>query len=434
MSAKAVTALCNHALAPVKVHVVPGLLEKIAELVLEGYVATSHGGLEIGGLLFGHRNSGFITVEDFRPLACDHSLGPRFILSDTDERNLRELLCSPAIDPKLQGLCTVGWYCSHTRSDLLLLDRELLLHDTYFPGSDDFVTVFKPRDLRSVTAGIFLRDTDRAMDPQCPATILELPELDITRQRTRTEAGNVCDLSALSSRSAPARVNEHALTLQYRLSAIESVASPQPIDQPGAVLANATTKAEKRHPKSAKLKLLLAAAGAIALLCLGAWRYFQAAHAHPTNLFLSLRPHAGKLLLSWKTNVVRPHRAHVDIFDGTSTEHVNITDIFQPSGVLLFPHKDRNVQAVLTLETGNGVVVRYASFTDASAAIKDPAVSEEKSENGPPGMNPAAQQLASKVTTSKHPRRRHSRRTRHKKMSPLSAPLQPGDRANAGQH
>jgi hypothetical protein len=131
---------------------------------------------------------------------------------------------------------------------------------------------------------------------------------------------------------------------------------------------------------------------------------------------------------------VRPRRAHVDIFDGTSSEHVNITDIFQPSGVLLFTHNNRNVQAALTVETGNGDVVRYASFTDASAVIKDPATSEKKSDNGPLGVNPAAQQLPSKVTTPKHPRRRHSRRARHKKVSPLSASLQPGDKVNSGQH
>jgi hypothetical protein len=434
MSAKAVTALCTDAFAPVKVHVIPGLLEKITELVLEGYAATSHGGLEIGGLLFGRRNGGSVTVEDFRPLACDHSLGPRFILSNTDERSLRELLRAPVIDPALQGLCTVGWYCSHTRSDLLLLDRELVFHDTYFPGSDDFVIVFKPRDLRSINAGIFLRDVDGAMIAQCPATILNLPELDIARQRNPTATDNSSDLSAFSSHPAPPRVNEHTLTLPDRFNAIVSAASDQPIGPPRPVLANALAKAQKRDRTSARRKVLLVAAGAIALLCFGAWRYFQVAHAPPTNLLLSLRPHAGKLLLSWKTDLVRPRRAHVDIFDGTSSEHVNITDIFQPSGVLLFTHNNRNVQAALTVETGNGDVVRYASFTDASAVIKDPATSEKKSDNGPLGVNPAAQQLPSKVTTPKHPRRRHSRRARHKKVSPLSASLQPGDKVNSGQH
>jgi hypothetical protein len=443
MSAKAVTALCNDAFAPIKVHVIPGLLEKIAELALDGHAAASHGGLEIGGLLFGRRDSGFVTVEDIRTLACDHSLGPRFILSDSDERGLRDLLGAPANDPALEGLCIVGWYCSHTRSDLLLLDRELVLHDTYFAGADNFVIILKPRDLRNVTAAIFLRGANGAIDPNCPATILELRELRITRQPTRAGTSKSCDLSTFSSHTAPPSVNEHALTLPHRSRAIASAAADRPLDKSIAVLANAAAQSCKTSRRSAKWKILLAAAGVIALLSLGVWQYLQVTQVHPASLFLSLRPHAGKLLLSWNSNLVKPQRAHIDIFDATSSEHVNITEIFQPSGVLLFTHNTGNVQAVLTVETGNGVVVRHASFADPSV---DPALSDKNLQSAPPtnfsplnssgistpGMNPATQQLASKIT-SKQTRRRHSRRTHHKKTSASSTPLQPGNRVNPSQ-
>jgi hypothetical protein len=425
MSAKAVTALCNDACAPVKVHIVPGLLEKIAELALEGYAATSHGGLEIGGLLFGSRDTDVVTVENFRPLACDHSLGPRFILSDRDKRSLHALLCAPASDPALQGLCAIGWFCSHTRSDLVLLDRELVLHNTYFPGADDLVIIFKPRDLRSVTAGIFLRGVDGAPDPHRPATTLELPELDITRPRSQTPAKNGRDLSAFSCHSAPPSANERA--------SMEFIGAAQSTTEPTALTLDPSTKTQNHSWRPAKWKMLLAAAAVIALLCLGVWRYSQVTQATPANLFLSLRPHADKLLLSWKTNLVKPRRAHVDIVDGTSNEHVNITDIFQSSGVLLFPHNTRNVQAVLTIETGNSIVVRHAFFDDPAPAIRQSVPFEKPPENGPPPINQANQQLASK-TTSKHSRRRHSRRTRHKATTTSPAALQPGQKLSAGQH
>ncbi|MFL6352024.1 MAG: hypothetical protein ACJ74Z_09265 [Bryobacteraceae bacterium] len=436
MSVNAVTALCNEALAPVKVHVAPGLLEKIAQLVLEGYAATPHGGLEIGGLLFGRRNTGSVTVEDFRPLPCDHSLGPRFILSGTDERSLRDLLATPATEPTLQGLCIVGWYCSHTRSDLLLLDRELILHDSYFAAVDDFIIIFKPRDLRNVTAGIFLRGAEGAMHAHCPATTLEVSELDVSRRRTRIATSGRCDLSAFSH-SDPPSMNEHAVTLPYRSRAIVAAAADQHANERGTVLASATVKPYKQVRTSAKWNFVLPAAGALALLCVGAWQYLQGTQTHPANLSLNLRPHAGRLLLSWKSNLVKARRANVDIFDGTSSEHVNITDVFQPSGVLLFPHNAENVQAALTVETGNGVVVRHAFFS-APVVIKMPSISEKNSQTAPAtalsplkpggvnpaGRNPADQQLASKITGSKHPSLRHSRRTRHKKTSSTSAPLQ----------
>jgi hypothetical protein len=430
MSAKAITALSNRALAPVKVHLIPGLLEKIAELVLEGYAATSHGGLEIGGLLFGRRRSDFVSVEDFRPLACDHSLGPRFILSDADEQSLRELLLASTEEPALRDLFIVGWYCSHTRSDLLLLDRELALHDTYFSSPDDFVIIFKPSDLRNVTAGIFLRGADGTLDPHCPGTILELPELPATRRAGRTATNSACDLATFSHstsfHSASPSAKEPALALPGRLSAIERSAADQPVYRPMPVLADAAPKPGKNGRSSAKWKILLAALGMIVLLCLGVWRYLQDAEVSPANLSLGLRPHAGKLLLSWKTNAVTPRRARVDIIDGPLSEHVNITDIFQPSGVLLFTHNTGNVQAVLTVETANSVVVRHASFADTSAAAKVAVASENHAETGPRGMDIGIQQQPSKLISSKRPaRQRHSRRTRQKRANFLSAAAQP---------
>lgn len=412
MSAKAVAAFCNEQFAPAEVHVVPGLLDQIARLVQDGYTATSHGGLEIGGLLFGRRGTGSITVEDFRPLACDHSLGPRFILSARDERDLRDLLKAPGTDPALRGLDVIGWYCSHTRSELLLFDREVVLHDTYFSDPVDFVIVFKPRDLRSVTAGIFLRGADRAMDPRCPAKILELPELVAPRAANGTVTRHPSNLSDFTAHPAPRIANERTSISTQLSSRIEPAASDQSTGERSAVIGFAVRKSVQHSRKAGKSKLLLAAVGAIALLCVGAWRYTQHAQVHPANLFLNLRPHAGNLLLSWRSNVARPQRARVDIYDGVSSQHLNITDIFEPSGVLLFPHQSGNVEAVLTLETGNRVVVQHAGFTDLSAVAKAPA--------SPPELKPPNRQQALTVPATNHPRRRHARRTRHKKLAAAS--------------
>lgn len=411
MSAKAVAALCSEEFTPVKVNLVPGLLDEIARLVQDGYAATSHGGLEIGGLLFGRRSNGSVTVEDFRPLACDHTLGPRFILSERDEQGLRNLLNAPATEPALRGLNVIGWYCSHTRSELLLFDREVVLHDTYFSDPVDFVIVFKPRDLRSVTAGIFLRGADCRMDPQCPATTLDISEIGTARDVNRTNTARRYDLSSFDSHPAPRIANERTSIPSKLSSAIKPSGFDQSIVKSGAVIPQVDAKSNQHSRAPAKWKIFLAAA-AIALLCFGAWLYTYLTQVHSSDLFLSLRPHAGNLLLSWKSNVARPRRARVDIFDGASTQHLNITDIFQPSGVLLFPYNARNIEAVLTLETGNGVVVRHAGFADLSAAVKDSGLPQE--------LKPPDPQLASSVPVTRHPRRRHARRKHHKRLTAAS--------------
>jgi hypothetical protein len=67
---------------------------------------------------------------------------------------------------------------------------------------------------------------------------------------------------------------------------------------------------------------------------------------------------------------------------------------------------------VLTLETGNRVVVQHAGFTDLSALAKAPA--------SPPDLKPPNRQLALTARATNHPRRRHARRTRHKKLAAAS--------------
>jgi hypothetical protein len=409
MSAKAVASLCADELAPSKVHIAPALLEKIAHLVLDGYAATSHGGLEVGGLLFGRQDSGFVIVEEFRPLSCDHSLGPRFILSDRDERNLRDLLNAANTDPALQGLEVAGWYCSHTRSDLLLLDRELVLHDTYFAGRDDFVIIFKPRDLRNVTAGIFLRGADGTL-PRCPSTILEMPELGAARHPSKcARASDESDLPGISSHPVLTAVNEHMPALSD---------SDHSISEPGALICYPKRKSGNHGPAPTRWKIVLAVALSAAVGSFGALRYRQLTSVRNSDVFLSLHPQAGKLILSWKSNLVRARRAHVDILDGTSREHFNLTEVFQPSGVFLFPHNSGNVQVVLTVDTGKGVVVRNAAFTDPSAVVKDAAAMDHHSE-GNAASSALPSQLGNRQLTTagnlpKHPAR-HLRRKRHKK-------------------
>lgn len=425
-------AVCEE-IAPAKVQVIPGLLDKIADLVLHGYAATSHGGLEIGGLLFGGRNGDAVTVEQFRPLSCDHSLGPRFILSDGDEQKLRDLLNAPASDPALQRLEVVGWYCSHTRSDLLLLDRELVLHNTYFAVPDGLLIIFKPRDLRSVTAGMFLRGADGMM-PRCPSTVLELPESGTVRDTKCAITSDEWDLPNFTVPAATPAVIEHASSLQRVSSAMEPTVSDQPAYEPSALIRDPAAKSRTYRLRSPGWTIAIAAMGVIALLGFGAWRYQQPAHLR-SNLSLGMRSEAGNLILSWKSNVTKPRRARVDIFDGTSREHLNITEVFQPSGVLLFPHNSGNVQAVLTVETGDGVVVRNAGFTDPSAAVKRAALVDHSESNvatNPLPLPTRNKQLTPGAGIHKHPTR-HPKRTRYRRLSQNKASAPASANATAKQ-
>src|SRR5579872_6482735 len=103
------------------------VMEELRLAATDGFNRLAHGGIEIGGVLFGLKEQDGVTILAQRPLACEYAFGPSFTLSENDGRALENLLLTPGKDPELSGMQTVGWYHSHTRSDILLSDKDLQL-------------------------------------------------------------------------------------------------------------------------------------------------------------------------------------------------------------------------------------------------------------------------------------------------------------------
>jgi hypothetical protein len=120
------------------------LFHEIDFAVNEGYRKISHGGVEVGGLLFGLLEEDGPRIDAFRPIACDHASGPSFVLSDIDLERLVVQLDTAASDPELSGLKPVGWFLSRTRSPLQLVERELVLFDYFFPEPRTLTVLVKP--------------------------------------------------------------------------------------------------------------------------------------------------------------------------------------------------------------------------------------------------------------------------------------------------
>ena len=101
------------------------VMEELRLASVDGFHRLAHGGVEIGGVLFGVRDSDTVKVLGHRALACEYGFGPTFTLSDNDKRALENLLASPVTDGDLSGMQPVGWYHSHTRSEILLSEIRL---------------------------------------------------------------------------------------------------------------------------------------------------------------------------------------------------------------------------------------------------------------------------------------------------------------------
>src|ERR1700730_16861068 len=94
------------------------VIEEIRHAVAEGFQRLSRGGIEVGGILYGTREGRTVRVLAMRPIACEHARGPAFLLSDKDRMVLNEQLNRDKEDPQLEGLISVGWFLSHTRSEI----------------------------------------------------------------------------------------------------------------------------------------------------------------------------------------------------------------------------------------------------------------------------------------------------------------------------
>jgi hypothetical protein len=140
------------------VEITPSLLDEIRTRAVAGLTSFRHGGLEIGGVLYGVRGEKSALITGYAQLAAEHALGPAFRLSETDLKSYEALLEAPP------GMQTLGYFRSHTRRDGVDLDdTDRYLFDRFFPSEGHVALVVKPSILRQTTAAFFVRSESRGI-------------------------------------------------------------------------------------------------------------------------------------------------------------------------------------------------------------------------------------------------------------------------------
>jgi proteasome lid subunit RPN8/RPN11 len=132
------------------------VLEQIRLAVVDAYYLVPRGGVEIGGVLLGKYHDRQVEIIDDEPFECEHAFGPSFSLSPRDEECLKDVLAK--VRNKSSGLEPVGWYHSHTRSEIFLTEADLKIHDRYFPEMWQVALVVRPSTSQPARAGFFFRE------------------------------------------------------------------------------------------------------------------------------------------------------------------------------------------------------------------------------------------------------------------------------------
>jgi proteasome lid subunit RPN8/RPN11 len=136
------------------------VLEEIRLEAVKGITLLRHGGVEVGGVLFGSKDGDRIRIDAFRALRSEYAYGPNFVLSRNDEVALEKLLQEAKVDPSLEGMEPVGWYHSHTRTGIFLSDKDIAVYNQYFPEPWQIVLILHPSQLGPTEAGFFFREAD----------------------------------------------------------------------------------------------------------------------------------------------------------------------------------------------------------------------------------------------------------------------------------
>ncbi len=151
---------------PLRIEYSIPVLASICAEAVDGLYKFRHGGLEVGGVLFGRLSSEVVRIEAFRPIECEHAFGPRFVLSDRDRAALRDLIDSAREDPELRGLAAAGWYHSHTRSGIALSPLDMDIYDRHFPHRLQVALVVRPDQFGPARAGFFVREPDNSVETE----------------------------------------------------------------------------------------------------------------------------------------------------------------------------------------------------------------------------------------------------------------------------
>lgn len=153
------------------------LFHEIDMTVSEGYRRIPHGGIEVGGLLFGRQLPDGARIEAFRSIECEHAQGPSFKLSDRDVALLREQIASAPENPELGGMELLGWFVAHTRGPLQMTEAETRLFAELFPGAGKMTVLVKPEKFKPTLFTFLVRGRDGSMrsNGTDQAIILPLP-------------------------------------------------------------------------------------------------------------------------------------------------------------------------------------------------------------------------------------------------------------------
>jgi hypothetical protein len=343
------------------------VMEEIRAFACDELLQLSHGGDEVGGVLFGTRREDLIRILTWRPMACEHIQGGNLHLSYNDRMNLAVQLEVARQNSDLKDLRPLGWFVSHWRGDVALSPSDLEIYNGFFPDSWQVALVICPKGSGRAQAGFFVRETDGTlisdssyhcfeMEPlraELPSTSAAPPEPEAEKpeqiQPPRVIAPPVANVKIAAPAAPPPPPPSTAVRLAEPRRAATWVARELPPDN----LPPPSFEVEERLPTHERwlwaIPILLA-------LGIAAFMLYQRSTPKP-SIGLRALSEAQTVNLSWdaSSRAVRDSdRAEIEINDGGRNAQVNLTSDQLQAGKLSYRPQSSDISFVMTIHPANG--------------------------------------------------------------------------------
>ncbi len=360
---------------PFAVSYLPRVVDDIRLAVVDAFFSLPRGGAEIGGLLLGRHEGNRVAITGWQPLDCEHALGPSFALSDTDRRRLAAMIAAAEKNPNARP---VGWYHSHTRSEIFLSDADGEIHQQFFPEPWQVALVLRPHTFNPTRGGFFFRGQDGAIrsESSCLEFVLNplparplpsrepAPPEPLAEQRRvpSAAAGTVIDVQEVDvteiKEEPPAEVAQPAPPPPVEPPPPGFLTAPQPVRRAAWLLAAGV--------------LLGVAAGAGVYQTREQWLPPMAAWFHPagpvarTSVGLRAVDRDGQLQILWDGDSadVRSGRAGILLItDGRQARSLPLDAAHLRNGSLTYARQSERVDVTLSLDQPNGQkLIEAATF------------------------------------------------------------------------
>jgi len=361
-------------------------MQELRLATVDGFHRLAHGGIEIGGVLFGVRDSDGIQILAYRELACEYVFGPSFTLSENDCLALEALLVSPDRDSELSGMEPVGWYQSHTRSEILLSDKELGFYQQYFPEMWQVALVLRPYRFDPVRAGFFFRESDGSVHATASCHEFDIEPVPVEHAVRLPE-----ERTAAETTGSPAPAGASlAVRSPEEPTPAETAPVPVPIPAPVPVpMAPAVSRGPRRWWAWIAASIAVALAGALL------WNVRP--HAQ-TDLSLRALDEGGQLRIDWNhgSRVIQQSQGGaVDIEDGSYKSHNELSQEDLRVGSITYLRTTGQVQVSLMVRGADHrtqtEILRFSGPPAVATATPPPSQPEQE-------VQPAEQTVVERVT------------------------------------